>query len=170
MGFKIKTVEPNYYLISAFINKILRIVFQIAAFSLLSSTNGKGGGGSETFYSVIQGIVKPGGEGVLEDSPMDAVKKTLKTMATTFNLIFFPHKAVLNVLEKSAEEIKKVGKDMIPGSAIIEDASKKAEALGLKINQDEARKALLNVLKSGGASPDVVQDKLKAFQDTHNVK
>ena len=170
MGFKIKTVEPNYYLISAFINKILRIVFQIAAFSLLSSTNGKGGGGSETFYSVIQGIVKPGGEGVLEDSPMDAVKKTLKTMATTFNLILFPHKAVLNVLEKSAEEIKKVGKDMIPGSAIIEDASKKAEALGLKINQDEARKALLNVLKSGGASPDVVQDKLKAFQDTHNVK
>ena len=49
-------------------------------------------------------------------------------------------------------------------------SSKKAEALGLKINQDEARKALLNVLKSGGASPDVVQDKLKAFQDTHNVK
>ena len=170
MGFKIKTVEPNYYLICGFVNKILRIVFQIAAFSLLSSTNGKGGGGSETFYSVIQGIVKPGGEGVLEDSPMDAVKKTLKTMATTFNIIFFPHKAVMNALEKSAESIKEVGKNMIPGSAIIEDATRKAEALGLKINQDEARKALLNVLKGGGASPEDVQEKLKKFQDTHNVK
>ena len=173
IGFKIKVVEPNYYLISAFVNKILRIVFQIAAFTLMSSTNGKGGGG-ETFYSVIQNIVKPGGEGVLEDSPMDAVKKTLKTMATTFNIIFFPHKAVMNVLEKSAEEVKKVAKDAIPGSAILEDASKKAEALGLKMNQDEARKALLNVLKSAtnGATPskDEVMEKLNKYKSTHNVK
>jgi hypothetical protein len=168
IGFKIKIVEPNYHLISAFINKILRMVFQIAAFSLMSSTNGKGGGG-ETFYSVIQGIVKPGGEGVLEDSPMDAVKKTLKTMATTFNIIFFPHKAVLNVLEKSMEEMKKVAKDAIPGSAILEDAGRKAQALGLKIDQDEARKALISVLKSGGSQSDV-EDKLGKFKSTHDVK
>ena len=168
IGFKIKIVEPNYHLISAFINKILRMVFQIAAFSLMSSTNGKGGGG-ETFYSVIQGIVKPGGEGVLEDSPMDAVKKTLKTMATTFIIIFFPHKAVLNVLEKSMEEMKKVAKDAIPGSAILEDAGRKAQALGLKIDQDEARKALISVLKSGGSQSDV-EDKLGKFKSTHDVK
>ena len=144
------------------------MIFQIAAFSLMSSTNGKGGGG-ETFYSVIQGIVKPGGEGVLEDSPMDAVKKTLKTMATTFNIIFFPHKAVMNVLEKSMEEMKKVAKDAIPGSAILEDAGRKAQALGLKIDQDEARKALISVLKSGGSQSDV-QEKLGNFKSTHDVK
>lgn len=168
IGFKIRFVEPNYHLISAFINKILRIVFQIAAFSLMSSTNGKGGGG-ETFYSVIQNLVRPGGEGVLEDSPMDAVKKTLKTMATTFNIIFFPHKAVMNVLEKSAEEMKKVAKNAIPGSAILEDGVRKAQALGLKIDQDEARKALISVLKSGGSQSEV-EDKLGKFKSTHDVK
>lgn len=168
IGFKIRVVEPNYHLISAFINKILRIVFQIAAFSLMSSTSGKGGGG-ETFYSVIQNLVRPGGEGVLEDSPMDAVKKTLKTMATTFNVIFFPHKAVLNALEKSKEELKKVAKDAIPGSAILEDGVRKAQALGLKIDQDEARKALISVLKSGGSQSEV-EDKLGKFKSTHDVK
>ena len=66
--------------------------------------------------------------------------------------------------------MKKMAKDMIPGSAIAEDAMKKAEALGLRVSQDAARKALINTLKSGGASKEEVESKLSDFKSTHNMK
>ncbi len=167
LGFNAATVSINYALIVDYLNKILRIIFQIAAFSLLSSPDGKGGKG--TFYGVIQDIVKPGGEGVLEGSPMDAVKKTMKTMATTFNMIFFPHKAIANFVKNSAESTKKVAKDFIPGSAVYDEGKKKLAQIAQVNTQEETRKALIAALQNK-ESRDEVDKKLEAFNKAHKVK
>ena len=78
IGIKWTPFAPNYSLIANFINKLLRIIFQIAAFALITPT-GKGGGG-ETYSSVIQTVVGLG-PNTIDGNPMDKVVKFLKTTA-----------------------------------------------------------------------------------------
>lgn len=170
LGVNLRFVEPNYQLISVFLNKILRIIFQLAAFSLVASVGGKGK--SQTFYSVIKDIVSPGGEDVLADSPLDAVKKLLKSAANIAWMVISPGTAVKNMVEKSMDTMKDVAKkagDLVPGSALINEAGKNLKTRNLMKNQDDARKALISAMQSG-ASKEEVEDKLATFKSTHNMK
>ena len=59
LGIQSVPFDPiNYSVITNFLNKLMRIMFQIAAFSLITQT-GKGGG--ETFADVINTVVGVGG-------------------------------------------------------------------------------------------------------------
>lgn len=159
--------EPNYANISKYLNKILRILFEIAAFSVIAPT-GKGDPSNPTFYDAIQTVVGLG-PGALEDSPVDAVKKTLKTMTTAFNMVFFPHKALKNVAEKSTETLKQIGGNLIPGSAIAKQAVSRIEQMGVAATQAAALAALKSALK-GGASQDEVNQKLSDYKSAFNMK
>ena len=157
------TYEPNYVLSSAYLNKILRIVFQIAAFTLVASPNGK----DESFEKVIQTVVGLG-PGVLEGSPVDSVKKTLKTMSQGFNMVFFPHKAVKNAIEKGKETLKEAV-DFIPGSALIGEANERRKQIFHIHEMDAARKELIKALTSG-ASKEEVESKLQRYQNANKDK
>ena len=162
-------VTPNYDLICELVNKILRIIFQIAAFSLVVGGDGKNVQGKENFYTVIQNIVKPGGEGVLETSPVKEVKKTLTSLKNTVVMMVNPVKTVKNFAEKGVETVKEAAGaafDMIPGSAVAMKAVDKLSVISIKDAQAVARKALKAALE-GGASDEEVQSKMKDFQDTH---
>lgn len=166
------TYVPDYNLICELVNKILRIVFQIAAFSLVVGGDGKKVAGKDNFYTVIQNIAKPGGEGVLENSPVGEVKKTLKSLSNVAMMMINPVKTVKNFAGKAADVAKEAGgvlKDFVPGSAILEDAQKQAQAMGAVNAADTARAALLAALKSD-ADQSEVESKLKDFQDTHKTK
>jgi hypothetical protein len=143
-------------------------MFQIAAFSMVAPTNGKGGKG-ETFYGAIKDIVKQGGEGVLEDSPMDAVKKTLKTATTAFNMMFNPTKAIKNLAEKGVETVKKTAQGMVPGGAIINEGKERMKQLMQIKGMDEARKSLKQALK-GDAPKEEIDSKLEKYKSTHDIK
>ena len=162
-------VAPNYDLICELVNKILRIIFQIAAFSLVVGGDGKNVQGKENFYTVIQNIVKPGGEGVLETSPVKEVKKTLTSLKNTVVMMVNPVKTVKNFAEKGVETVKEAAGaafDMIPGSAVAMKAIDKMTIISIKDAQAVARKALKAALESG-ASDEEIQDKMKDFQNTH---
>lgn len=157
--------KPNYVLSSIFLNKLLRIMFQIAAFSVIAPAGGKGGG--QTFYSAIKDIIGLG-PGILEDSPMDAVKKTLKSAAQVVNMMVFPGKAIKNAAEKALTEAKGVV-DFLPGSAIAIEGGKRLKRIaGLK-QQEAARKALIDSLKNK-EDKDTVNKKLEEYRKTHNMK
>lgn len=126
---------PNYKLTCRFINKLLRIIFEIAAFSLVSSINGKKVEGS--FNDVIQAVVGMG-PGALEDSPIDAVKKTLKSATKAVNTVLFPAKAIKDQVSKSFKKVKSVAKDFVPGSAVAKEAIDKAKQIGTKLNNPVA--------------------------------
>lgn len=158
--------EPNYLRISEYLNKILRIIFEIAAFSVIVPS-GKSDSSNPTFYDAIQTVVGLG-PGVLEDSPIDAVKKTLKTVTRTFNMVFFPHKALKNVAEKSKETLKKIG-DNLPGSAVAKQASSKLKQIGIGVQQDAAKAALMSAIKGGG-SPEEIEAKLADYKSAYNIK
>lgn len=122
-SFEITTAA--YSTICWLVNKLLRIIFQIAAFSLVSA-GGKGGG--DTFVSIIQTVVGVG-PGALEDSPLDAVKKTIKSTTKVINMVINPAKVVKDTVVNSADKIKKTAKDLLPGSAIAAEAIDKAKQL-----------------------------------------
>lgn len=168
IGFNVTLKEPNYRLTCSFANWLLRIIFQIAAFSLITSSSGKGGADGN-FFSVIQNIVKPGGEGVLEDSPLDAVKKLMKTMSTAVNMMFFPGKALKNIVEKGKDTLKPAKDFLKNGSFVSQEAKKKMEEINTRSAQDSARKELLMALRNKAPKKDV-EDKLSRFKSTHNVK
>lgn len=164
LNIGVSTYQPNYVLSSAYLNKILRIIFQIAAFSLVTSANGKG----ESFNTVIQTVVGTGPD-ALKDSPMDAVKKTLQTMAQGFNMVFFPHKAVKNALEKGKETLQEAV-DFIPGSAVVKEGVERLKQVSHLTEMDAARKELLKAVKPGsGASKEEVESKLKRYQDANKA-
>lgn len=121
-----KVFTPNYNVIASFVNKLLRLIFQIAAFTLVTSTNGKGG--DETFNTVIQTIVGTG-PGALEDSPLDAVKKTLKSTTKVINSMLFPQKVIADKVKNSKEKLKSTAVSMIPGSAIAMEAVDKVKQM-----------------------------------------
>lgn len=165
-------VVPNYSLICELVNKILRIVFQIAAFSLIVGGDGKKVNGKDNFYSVIQNIVKPGGEGVLEGSPVGEVKKTLKSLSNVASMMLNPVKTVKNFAGKAADTVKEGVKgaiDFIPGSAIANDAIEHGKQLRIIHSQDVARAALKSALDNH-ADQSEVESKLKDFQDAHKKK
>lgn len=161
-GFKF---EPNYALISTYINKILRIIFEIAAFSVIAPVDGKDK--SETFYSAIQAVIGTG-PGALEDSPLDAVKKTLKTMSNAFNMVFFPNKAVKNVIEKSKETLK-TAKENLPGSAIAKDLMTKYDNMRTAQNQEKTKEDLKKAIKAN-APKEEVEKKLEEYKKAYNIK
>lgn len=163
---------PNFDLICELVNKILRIVFQIAAFSLVVGGDGKKVAGKDNFYMIIQNLAKPGGEGVLENSPVGEVKKTLKSLSNVAMMMINPVKTVKNFAGKAADVAKEAGgvlHDFVPGSALIDDAKNHAQAMGAVNAADTARAALLAALQ-GGAEKDEIEGKLKDFQDTHKSK
>lgn len=121
----LETTVTTYSTICWIVNKLLRIIFQIAAFSLVS---GVGKGGGDTFTSVIQTVVGVG-PGALEDSPLDAVKKTIKSTTKAINMVLNPAKVVKDTVVNSADKIKKTAKDLLPGSAIAAEAIDKAKQL-----------------------------------------
>ena len=165
-------VVPNYSLICELVNKILRIVFQIAAFSLIVGSDGKKVNGKDNFYSVIQNIVKPGGEGVLEGSPVGEVKKTLKSLSNVASMMLNPVKTVKNFAGKAADTVKEGVKgaiDFIPGSQIAVDGVTRLKEMGVVQSQDVARAALKSALDNH-ADQSEVESKLKDFQDTHKKK
>ncbi len=165
-------VVPNYSLICELVNKILRIIFQIAAFSLIVGSSDGKVKGKENFYSVIQNLVKPGGEGVLDGSPVDDVKKTLKTLSNVAVMMIMPVRTVKNFAGKAKDSVKEgldAAKDFIPGSAILKDAHDHVKALGVAKSQDVARAALRSAIESK-ADKSEVESKLKDFQDTHGKK
>lgn len=123
---------PNYSLICRFVNAILKIIFELAAFALIAPVGGKGKG--DTFYSVIQTVVGTG-PGPLEDSPIDNVKKLLKTFAKTVNFVLFPGKAIKDYATNAAKKAKSVAKNMIPGSAVVEAATDKAKVISARMNK-----------------------------------
>lgn len=161
-----KKFEPNYNLIVTYVNKILRIIFQISAFSLVTSVNGKGGG--ETFASVIQNVVGTG-PGALEGSPLDAVKKTLKTMANGFNLIFFPTKYIKNAVEKAKETATTTLAGAFPASAIITDGVSLYNEVKNDVKRKSAKTDLVDALKSN-APKNEVEEKLKAYKSAYGIK
>lgn len=133
--FKIGVIiRPNYSLICWFMNKLMKIIFEIVAFSLVTSANGKGG---DSFYSVIQTVVGTG-SGVLEDSPIDAVKKTLKSMTKTVNTMLFPGKAIKDTVVKSGKKLKEVAVDMVPGSAVLKEGVNKYVEIKSKMGDPKA--------------------------------
>ena len=156
--------KPNYVLSSLFLNKLLRIMFQIAAFSVIAPADGKGGG---TFYAAIKDIIglEPG---ILEDSPVDAVKKTLKSAAQVVNFMIFPGKALKNAAEKALGEVKNAV-DFIPGSAIaIEGIDRGKRVLGIK-RAEAATKALMDSLNNKEDKA-VVEQKLQEYRKAHNMQ
>lgn len=134
LGFGDNIVAPNYVLVTKFLNKLLQIIFQIAAFSLVTSSDGKG----DSYYTVIQTVVGTG-PGALEDSPLDAVKKTLKTATKVINTMVFPGKAIKNTITNSKEKVKSFAQDMIPGSAIGNAAKEKLKILDEKFGDTQSR-------------------------------
>ena len=175
LGFgtgKTTLVAPDYDMMSSCVNKILRIIFQIAGFSLIIGSSGKKVAGKENFYSVIQGVVKPGGEGVLDGSPVESVKKTLKSVKNVMEMManpFYQLKMAKNVAKKGVDIAKDIGGtalDMVPGSQIIRDGGKRIAEMTVIGQQDATRKALIQALQ-GGAEKSEVEEKLKAFQDSH---
>ncbi len=168
-GLYAASFTPNYVLICNFLNWLLRIIFQIAAFSLITATGGKGKGGGDTYYSVIQTLVGKSPAGVLENSPLDAVKKVLKTAATAVNMMVFPGHAVKNLAEQSMKSAVSELKDLVPGSAILDEGKKTFEQLESQSKQDSARKALLRAIENK-ESKESVEAKLKEYKSTHNVK
>lgn len=155
LGFK--NVKPiNYSLVCWFINKILQIIFQLCAFSLITSVSGKGGG--DTYYSVIQTVVGTGG-GALEDSPLDAVKRTLKTATSVVNFMIFPQKVIKDHIVEGAKKSKDVIKKMVPGSAIKEAAEMKIKQMDAKnadlekIAEDRAKQLMAEQAKKQSQPP-----------------
>lgn len=134
LGVGDNIVSPNYVLVTKFLNKLLQIIFQIAAFSLVTSSNGKG----DSYYTVIQTVVGTG-PGALEDSPLDAVKKTLKTATKVINTMVFPGKAIKNTITNSKEKVKSFAQDMIPGSAIGNAAKEKLKIIDEKFGDTQSR-------------------------------
>lgn len=160
-----KVFEPNYILIATYVNKILRIIFQLSAFAVIAPVGKKGGG--ETFYSAIQAIVGTG-PGALENSPLDAVKKTLKTMTSTFNKIFFPTLYLKNIKEKAMETMKgAVG--FLPGSAIAMEASAKLKQMTDDRNKEKTKDELMAALKSK-APKEEVEQKLADYKSAYGIK
>lgn len=157
--------QPNFNLIANYVNKILRIIFQISAFSLIASADGKGG--SDTFYAVIQSVVGTG-PGALEDSPLDNVKKTLKSMANAVNVVFFPGKHLKNLAEK-AKESAKGAKDFLPGSAVLGDFKEGAMQLSKEKEKTKSKDELIKALK-GGASKEEVESKLADYKSSYGIK
>lgn len=164
LGFG-KVFEPNYSLIATYVNKILRIIFQLSAFSVIAPVGKKGG--DETFYSVIQEIVGTG-PGALENSPLDAVKKTLKTMANTFNKVFFPWIYIKNMKEKALDTMKgAVG--FMPGSAVVAEAASKIKEMKDDKDKEKTKDELLKALRSK-APKDEVEAKLQAYKSAYGIK
>lgn len=155
----------NYNVICRYSNKLIRLIFQICAFSMVVSVDGK----DETFYSSIRDVVGLGG-GVLEDSPMKAVKKTIKSVAHGFNMVLFPQKAIKNAIEKSVTGVKKAADKINPlgGSSVLTEANNKREEMAEQKNQDQARNELISAINSG-ASQDEVNGKLDKFKDVFKM-
>lgn len=159
LGSDIKTNVPNYDLICKYLNKLLRIIFEIAAFSVIVSTDKKSKGG-KTFYTVIQEVVGKGA-GAFEDSPLDAVKKTLKSTTQVFNAIFFPHKFVKNQIDKVKNSTETLVKNL-PFSAVISEHLVAKNERKIKDAQKEAKANLEEAIKMN-ADPKVVQERLTAY-------
>lgn len=157
---------PNYALIARYVNKLLRIIFQIAAFSLIVSTDGKG----DTFYTAIRDVVGVG-SGVLEDNPMSAVKKTIKNVAQVVNMVAFPQKFVKDKIEHSKESLKKTVDKMNPvgKSSVIRQANDKRAEKVERETQDRAKRDLISAME-GGAKKEVVEAKLNAYKDAYKIK
>lgn len=153
--------KPNFTVSCLYLNKLLRIIFQIAAFSLVAAPNGKG---DDNYYGVIKTIIGTG-PGALEDNPVDAVKKTLKTMSKGVAMVFTPHLVIKNTVEKSKELLKE-GLESLPGSAIIKEAAERQKSFNYIRGQDESRKALIKALNDKEPK-DVVEAKLKDYQSAH---
>lgn len=164
LGFG-KAFEPNYSLIASYINKILRIIFQLSAFSVIAPVGKKSDG--ETFYSVIQAIVGTG-LGALENSPLDAVKKTLKTMASTFNKVFFPWIYIKNMKEKATDTLKGAA-GFIPGSAIAAEAMTKVQQMNINKGKEQKKDDLVDALKNK-APKEEVEAKLKDYKAAYGIK
>lgn len=166
IGLNIGLRDPNYSLISKFINKLMRIIFEIAAFSLIVSVDGKG----ETFYSAIRDIVGLGA-GVLEDNPLNAVKKTLKSVAEVVTVIAAPQIAIKNRLAKSKEGLKKTAEKFNPNgkSGVINDALQKNNEKKEREAQDKAKDALISALDSGAGKSEI-ESKLQAYKDAYKIK
>lgn len=165
-------VVPNFSLICNVTNKILRLIFQIAAFSLITTGDGKNAPGKESFYTVIQNITKSGGEGVLEDSPMDNVGKLVKKVSKFALSMYAPTKTammVIDTIKKGKEMTTSSVKDAIPGSQIVLDQIDKDKRMRAEREQTKARKDLLEALQNK-ASKEEIDSKLKEFQKTHKSK
>ena len=159
--------QPNFSILSNFINWLLRIIFEIAAFSLVTTSDGKGGGDNGSYYSVIQTVVGVG-PGALADSPLDAVKKTLKSAAQGVNVVLFPHRAAKNAAKQAMKSVEGM-KEYLPGSAILKEGKNLYERMSLQGSQQATAKALLKALKEGASKSDV-EAKLKEYKSTHGAK
>ena len=65
--------------------------------------------------------------------------------------------------------MKEVADNVIPLNAVGKDIKSRVQEMGLRVDQDEARKALLKALNSH-ADKSEVEAKLEKFKSTHNVK
>lgn len=156
--FGVNWFAPNYNMISKYLNKLIRLIFQISAFAVIAPADGKASEG--TFYGVIQTVVGVG-KGALDGNPVNAVKKTLKTVTTIFNMVFLPQKFVMNIISKGQDSIKKAKEN----SEVLKDAKDRQQAIRNLTTQQDARNNLINAMDKG-ESADSVQSKLDSFIGT----
>ena len=161
LGIQSVPFDPiNYSVIADFLNKILRIMFQIAAFSLITKTKG----GGETYTDVINTVVGVGGG--FDKNPLDNVVNMLKTAAQVVNVAIFPQKAIATAAKKILTEASGAI-DFIPGSAVIKEAGTKLKNASDKLKKDAATKALTSALDSH-ASQAVVEAALEEYRNAND--
>lgn len=151
------TFELKYSHLCVFLNGMLSIMFQLAAFSVIAPLGKKGH--DDTFYGAISNIA--GGEN-LDNNAGNEIIKMVKNAAQVVNfLIQPPNKKVSMILEKTTAALGTVANNL-PGSAVVKAAAEKKQEMQKEQQQKTAKQELLDALKQK-ADPATVQQKIQVF-------